>query len=635
MKLQHLSVIFVIIIVPISMVLSTYINNMIKVANKQKEYDSALYNATYDAVRAYQMNTLNNSFANVNSSRYRDIKATANSFFNSLRNGLSLNGFTKEDLNNYVPAILFTLYDGYYVYGPYENVATSTTSEITFSTDARNKTQYGLKPYTYYSCEYADGNYDLIVNYTLDNYISVSGWYGSKDNYITMAGYYIDPIGISFNDAAMTVNINRNGKNIVIQPQNLEEYICLIDETKYGGRTVINRATEPTKFKYINYEDDKYYWDDNPNVNSEIYQNNHIPIFKMSGDTRTYINTDMLNDLASFLNVDANQLKTNKDLFRDVNAYHYYKDAYNFSTEAYKALSLIDLSHDNVIKTDSYNKEYTITNENQVNISDESNSSHTKYDYANKKVFDYKDSANNPELDSSSFNEHRMDVIISIIEDTLTNSIANYNNFFASSYDFRMPTITEADWGTIANNVTTVSFLQGLVVGNYKFYNNYSVVANTRNKEFVSKQAIYVENRDNVNTYSDNNTNYHNPRCEEFNSSNPTNVVGYRQIDYEIQSLSQANYDYLDSNGIVHTITSGKESATDATEEDKTIIRNYYYRPGTGGYECVISLNGNKFTSDDLINGAEGTNDAIRTAYIETLAREKNASFKNLEAYNS
>ena len=81
MKLQHLAVIFVIIILPIVLVLSTYMENMINVSNKERMYDSALYNATYDAVRSYQMNTLNNSFANVNTSRYRDVKATANSFF--------------------------------------------------------------------------------------------------------------------------------------------------------------------------------------------------------------------------------------------------------------------------------------------------------------------------------------------------------------------------------------------------------------------------------------------------------------------------------------------------------------------------------------------------------------------------
>ena len=55
MKLEQLSVIFIIIILPIAIVLDTYVNNLIDVSNKQKNYNTILYNSTYDAVRAYQV----------------------------------------------------------------------------------------------------------------------------------------------------------------------------------------------------------------------------------------------------------------------------------------------------------------------------------------------------------------------------------------------------------------------------------------------------------------------------------------------------------------------------------------------------------------------------------------------------
>lgn len=35
--------------------------------------------------------------------------------------------------------------------------------------------------------------------------------------------------------------------------------------------------------------------------------------------------------------------------------------------------------------------------------------------------------------------------------------------------------------------------LQGLTVGNYKYYNNYSIVANTKVKDYISKESIYVQ----------------------------------------------------------------------------------------------------------------------------------------------
>src|SRR5574344_2708779 len=115
MKIQHLAVIFIIIILPISLVLSLYTGNLIKVSNKESSYDALLLNSTYDAIRAYQMNTLNNNYAGVSDSKVRDINASTNSFFNSLAIGLSSSGYGKDELKTYVPAMLYTLYDGYYV----------------------------------------------------------------------------------------------------------------------------------------------------------------------------------------------------------------------------------------------------------------------------------------------------------------------------------------------------------------------------------------------------------------------------------------------------------------------------------------------------------------------------------------
>ena len=60
MKLQSLAIIFIIIIMPISMVLSEYINNNIKTEERELSYNTKLLNSTYDAIKAYQLNTVNN-----------------------------------------------------------------------------------------------------------------------------------------------------------------------------------------------------------------------------------------------------------------------------------------------------------------------------------------------------------------------------------------------------------------------------------------------------------------------------------------------------------------------------------------------------------------------------------------------
>ena len=62
MKLQYLAIICVLIIVPISMVMSVYIQNQIDAILLQAKYDSNLINATYDSVKAFQLNTVNNKY---------------------------------------------------------------------------------------------------------------------------------------------------------------------------------------------------------------------------------------------------------------------------------------------------------------------------------------------------------------------------------------------------------------------------------------------------------------------------------------------------------------------------------------------------------------------------------------------
>ena len=660
MKLQQLSVIFIIIILPIAIVLDTYVNNLIDVSNKQKNYNTILYNSTYDAVRAYQMNTLNNSFASVNTSRDRDINATVNSFFNSLASGFSSSGYTKNDLKDYIPAMLFTLYDGYYVYGPYENNATIEDNKPKFYDDDKTKRniEYGIKPYNYYSCEYSDGsNYDLIVNYTLDNYISISGWYGNDKTPILAAGYYINPSKIEINEDTKMVTIkNNNGQTVSLFPEELSEYISTYDNYKSGDgvrkNTESTELSETKKYRYINYNEEKYYFDSYNDETSKTKRESNtsyegIPIFKLDGNLRTYINEDMLNILRNFTGEKLFSEDNFKDVnYYDVNYYYYYKNAKEFSEKAEKALSLIKITRDasgryNNVKTEYFNKNYKIITKDGDEIkydnkNDEGNSSHVKYDYSDVggEVFNLHPSkgTNDPEMEESAFNRHRMDVIISSVESTLDDSITNFNKYQSSSYSHRMPTITETDWYKVANNLSIISFMQGIGVGNFKYYNNYAIVTNTKNKEFVSKNSIYVQDKTNLgdDLYLKDTSNkkifYHNPRCNEYNEEKKDStdgVIGYRTIDYEIQS-------------ILHTYKK------DNVETNQTA--NYYMQPGTGAYECIVSYTKDTISFDDLMSLKTGTEDkenykntyslAVDKAFIQALAREKNAETKVYEIYN-
>ena len=154
MKLQYLAVIFILIIFPISLVMSSYIQNQIEAIELQTSYDKSLIDATYDALKAFQLNTTNNKYSSISASKIRDIEASVNTFYNTLLTSMLQVAESTKDLRNYTPAMLFTLYDGYYIYTSYDNVYTTTGEEenekIQINLGGKNY-QNGLKPYVYYS----------------------------------------------------------------------------------------------------------------------------------------------------------------------------------------------------------------------------------------------------------------------------------------------------------------------------------------------------------------------------------------------------------------------------------------------------------------------------------------------------
>ena len=80
MKLQYLTVIFIIIIMPLIIVFSVYMDYQINILNTEKTYDSRLLNASYDSVKAFQLNTIN-TLNYTPEARVLNIEAAVNTFF--------------------------------------------------------------------------------------------------------------------------------------------------------------------------------------------------------------------------------------------------------------------------------------------------------------------------------------------------------------------------------------------------------------------------------------------------------------------------------------------------------------------------------------------------------------------------
>lgn len=117
MKYQNFAVIFVLILLPISIVLSNYIKTQTDTLALETNYQTKLADSTYDAIAAYQMNSLNTQSVTGESVKSY-VLASVNTFFTTLATNMGMSSASKNLLLPYIPAILFTTYDGYYIYSP-------------------------------------------------------------------------------------------------------------------------------------------------------------------------------------------------------------------------------------------------------------------------------------------------------------------------------------------------------------------------------------------------------------------------------------------------------------------------------------------------------------------------------------
>lgn len=468
MKLQSLAVIFIIIIMPITMVLSEYINNKIETQEKELLYDTRLLNSTYDAIKAYQLNTVNNEFGDVTNEKINDILAASKTFLNSLSSSFDYTGYNSDTLKEYVPAVVFTMYDGYYTYSPYINVLTNVEdSDYDEDYSKNGKVHDGLKPYVYYSCRYTipTDNSDFTIVYTLDNYITIEGM---------IRGEYVYDYGYLYSIAN-----SESGEGI---------YKKLDGSYMYNGIQFKEDDTEELKeyvgeseYSYVKINGKKYYLDENAypertgstEIDGEAVKNS-TGIFFLSTRTgeKDYSTTKgyLADDDTEKVNNDV-FLKYYRAIKNNKSAYEYYKEAYEFSSAVLGKTTRTDKAKNE--HRNGYNLE-NLKSDN-ANLSLESGI----------KIFD-----GIIQKDGSKFNQHRKEVIRNVVETNLKTAIASFSSGVTNE-EFIMPKISEEDWEIIENEVCAISFMQGMSIGSKK-YNGYSVVANTMTKEYVDENDIYI-----------------------------------------------------------------------------------------------------------------------------------------------
>ena len=587
MKLQNLIIIFIVIIIPIILIFSYYLDLEANTISMQTDYDEKLMESTKEAIEAFSINTTEwnreyNAFANV---KKRNVMNSINTFTTSLQNKLGIGGSSKERILNYIPAMVYIMYDGYYIYTPtyvpetyvdeqgkqifyYEN-AQSGYQEVTEPTqtinheivpgevmyiansggtttniaDAKKTYKHILKAFVPYTKKYERYGNQYIVNYSLDNFVRI---YNNDYGNVIKEGYILE-------------DYSRPNIEEIIDSGMIEELEEIVAYKDSNGNMVTK------KFNYIyNSNGEKRYYDSTFNryftvgkdyvrrqlIDANVgdptaeYKKVLIPA-RRNGDTEYETCYQLLNTTHAGITRDYNwyvDIEPNLEyrdtvdipeifLNEDCSVYNYYVEAYYFNNWL-----------DNTLGP---NERLNILNDKKSNV-------------------------------------------IENINNNLNLSITNYSA--NSNIDFKLPKITEEDWEQALSNISLITFFQGVKTG-LKKYNNYAIATSTENNEFVGEDAIYyMGNGDDY---------YHRYGCSD--------IVGrvsgaYKNIDYKLQTYYNEN----------------------DNDNDENDNRGYYYKHKNGNnllkecFNCIV--NRNKF---NMLNESGLNTKGYKEAKEKALARER------------
>ena len=629
MRIQDLAIIFIIIILPISIVLGAYTQMQISTISLQTEYDMKLIAATSDAIKAFQINTANSSTSDIANSKIRDIEASVSTFKASIKSVFGMNGYSEDEMNEYIPALVYTMYDGFYIYSRFNNqnylYEVDENGNVTNNPlDKNGENVFGLKPYISYSVKYnPNSDLDIVITYSLDNYISIKGMVkvDGEKQYWDKSGYLIDGIKkdasgkITYNGVEIDKNVvlsedlptigslekgtykyvryngtkyyldERNARVIYFLNGNLMEINPTSDYDKY--KDMIEKGESLSEelpqigtlargnYKYIVYNGTKYYLDER-NTRIIYFLNGNLMEIKPKLDE----------------NIESSYKKYENMIENGESAYKYYDEANKFTQSVKNVLA-------NLTNKDAQD---FIINSNGETIQTTVFSDETEY-----KIFDFNSDSSKPEKNiecrSSNFNQHRLAVIKNKIRTNLAIAITNFNS--AYNIEFQMPELTEEDWAKAMNNISLISFIQGIDIGG-KTYNGYTIINNSESKEVVREENIYILGNDGF---------YH--RIGDKYLLEANNIGGNSEYNSNVNASGRLNLDF------------NKQRAY--TEDGSTV----YYYPISKYYASYNSIvNQNYWDKDydnynDIYAYVATKNVNLRKAFYMALGRERYGMYKS------
>lgn len=589
MKVDGLGVILAIILLPIILVVTYYIQMQVDTIAKENAYNTKLLDATYDAMAAFELNTANEELSSVADSMRSIILASNNTFFNTLATNLGMSNASQENLRPYVPAILYTMYDGYYIYSPAE---TAVVGEKLEKSDEHQELTA--------SVDYLKVGDDGVRHKVGDEY-----QYGVAT--VNSDGTRVQNITISNEEDKFKDKTNYSDYGMILYKERKPDTINEWNEGYYT--TDKSKAVTKTDYilkPYTQYSA-RYINEDNPNKKIDVTINytldNYINIEGTIGDVY-YTKSGYLikNDLVTNITIDgvtvdisnSNEndiknkilgLKTNLDETttamansvsikvggNEISASKL--DGYNTISEAEEALRKGVLLNNNEIyeiqkyKAIAYyassavfsnwvynnleNLKYENIQDNIDKMGENRLTSKTEdfyytFEENTTKIFD---STQDPEGAESNFNAHRTEVIKNSIKYNLNQSISAYASMKGDKNKYSMPVLTDTEWDNILSKISIVSFMQGWDCG-LDVYNNYEIAYSTNNELTVTPSEIYYVP---VSSFNDGQSDYHRIDCPKLDSADGYIAFKSNEIKYDKLPDSNGKYKYDHKNLACYT----------------------------------------------------------------------------------
>ena len=112
MKLQGMTILYVIIIIPMLIVISLTLSGYKEELNNSLKYKSELTGAVNDAITAFEINSASQDYSNVSDTFASLVEASVNVFSRSIATRLNMTNADEALMNRYFPLALFTGYSG-------------------------------------------------------------------------------------------------------------------------------------------------------------------------------------------------------------------------------------------------------------------------------------------------------------------------------------------------------------------------------------------------------------------------------------------------------------------------------------------------------------------------------------------